>query len=169
MRIMDVVARWPGASHDEYIFDNSALQTRLAMGEFGDGLILGDCGYAVKPYMITPLRHPTLPEHHLYNEAQIRTRNTVERSYGVWKRRFPVLLLGLLPIRIALPTAQLVVVACAVLHNVAVDMNEEDPPIDPDLPPVDLDANFVPNEEEPEEAANAGVQRELVDYFRRLR
>lgn len=30
-----------------------------------------------------------------FNESQIRTRNPIERSYGVWKRRFPILSLGI--------------------------------------------------------------------------
>lgn len=31
----------------------------------------------------------------LFQESQIRTRNPIERSYGVWKRRLPCLAMGL--------------------------------------------------------------------------
>eukprot|EP00102_Acyrthosiphon_pisum_P023339 XP_016660549.1 PREDICTED: uncharacterized protein LOC107883951 isoform X2 [Acyrthosiphon pisum] len=60
----------------------------------------------------------------LYNESQIRTRNVVERSFGVWKRRFPVLSLGL---RLQLKTVQAIIVATAVLHNICREMKEDLP------------------------------------------
>jgi hypothetical protein len=53
--------------------------------------------------------------------------------FGTWKRRFPVLAYG---VRLKLDTALVVIVATAVLHNMAIDMNEEETPppeaIDPD-------------------------------------
>jgi len=42
-----------------------------------------------------PLQECHTPAENLYNESQIRTRNVVERFFGVWKRRFPVMALGL--------------------------------------------------------------------------
>lgn len=60
----------------------------------------------------------------LYNESQIRTRNVVERSYGVWKRRFPILSLG---IRLDIERVEAIVVATAVLHNIATDHNDQLP------------------------------------------
>lgn len=162
---MDIVARWPGSAHDQNIFNNSTIKARLEVGEFGDGLILADSGYSVQVYMIPPLRNPTRPEERLFNESQIRTRTTVERSYGVWKRRFPVLSLGL---RLAIETTQDVIVACAVLHNIAIDMNEGEPPQDPNLPaiPQQPPVNVVPNPQQ--RAGSNAVREELVEYFRRL-
>jgi hypothetical protein len=55
----------------------------------------------------------------------IRTRNPVERSYGVWKRRFPILSNG---INLNIAKVQRIIVATAVLHNIAIENNEEDPP-----------------------------------------
>jgi hypothetical protein len=55
----------------------------------------------------------------------IRTRNPVERSYGVWKRRFPILSNG---INLNIAKVQRIIVATAVLHNIEIDNNEEDPP-----------------------------------------
>nr|CAH7735618.1 unnamed protein product [Callosobruchus chinensis] len=54
----------------------------------------------------------------------IRTRNVVERQYGVWKRRFPVLKLGM---RLNVNTIMAVIVATAVLHNMAIEENEDIP------------------------------------------
>ncbi|KAJ8931584.1 hypothetical protein NQ314_015480 [Rhamnusium bicolor] len=58
---------------------------------------------------------------HLFNESQIRTRNPIERFFGVFKRRFPVLALG---IRLNVHKVEAIVVACAVLHNIARQMGE---------------------------------------------
>ncbi|CAI6370893.1 unnamed protein product, partial [Macrosiphum euphorbiae] len=48
----------------------------------------------------------------------------VERSYGVWKRRFPVLSLG---IRLDLSKVEAIIVATAVLHNIAILQKEKIP------------------------------------------
>ena len=89
-------------------------------------VFLGDSGYAVRNYFLTPLVNPVLRGERLYNEAHVRTRNVIERCFGVWKRRFPVLAYGL---RLKLNTVLQVVVATAVLHNLAKDMNEGEPPL----------------------------------------
>jgi len=125
LMIQDIVARWPGSSHDSTVFFNSSICRRLEAGEFGNGLIVGDGGYAVKNYLITPLLNPVTRAEHLFQESQIRTRNVVERSYGVWKRRFPVLSLG---IRLHISKVEAILKATAVLHNIAILKKEDTPP-----------------------------------------
>lgn len=115
LKIINIVARWPGSSHDQHIFNNSRLQMRLERGDFGNFSILGDSGYRNTPYLATPFLTVDSAAKNLYNESQIRTRNVVERSYGVLKRRFPVLL----------DTVQTIIVACATLHNIAIDNRDE--------------------------------------------
>ncbi|KAJ8933275.1 hypothetical protein NQ314_014103 [Rhamnusium bicolor] len=72
-------------------------------------------------------RNPVTAEEQLFNELQIRTRNPIERTFGIWKRRFPILAFG---IRLKLHKVEAVVIATAVLHNIATILNEEMPPID---------------------------------------
>ncbi|XP_050502738.1 putative nuclease HARBI1 [Diabrotica virgifera virgifera] len=126
LKIRDIVARWPGSSHDAHIFRNSNICASFEQGHFGEHVLLGDSGYAIKNYLIKPLAHVTNAAEQLFNESQIRTRNVVERQYGVWKRRFPSLAMGL---RVKLETVQPIIVATAVLHNIACDANENDPPV----------------------------------------
>nr|XP_022908870.1 putative nuclease HARBI1 [Onthophagus taurus] len=127
LKILDIVACWPGSAHDQHIFDNSLLKQRFENNEFGNALLVGDSGYRNTKYLVTPLLNTRNRVEELYNESLIRTRNPVERQYGVWKRRFPVLALKL---RLKLETAMTVIVATAVLHNIAINAKEEIPPYD---------------------------------------
>ncbi|KAE9521512.1 hypothetical protein AGLY_018111 [Aphis glycines] len=124
LKFMDIVGRWPGSAHDSNIFRNSRPYARLESGEFNNNVILEDSGYALKPYMLTPILNPVGRIVMLFNESQIRTRNIIERCFGVWKRRFPVLSLGM---RLQLKTMQAIIVATAILHNICRDMNEDLP------------------------------------------
>lgn len=133
LKIMDVVARWPGSCHDYTILKRSRVFNKLNSGEWGNSLIVADSGYANSLHIVTPFINPRNAIGELYNESIISTRNPVERSYGVLKRRFPILSFGS---RLKLQTTQAVIVACCVLHNIAIDNNDTDPPelLDIDLP-----------------------------------
>ena len=62
MLFIDVVCRWPGCTHDSRILDNSYINFRFENGEI-NGLILGDGGYPLKKWLMTPLSNPTsIPE-----------------------------------------------------------------------------------------------------------
>lgn len=124
LKIRNIVVRWPGSTHDQTIFNNTLLKQAFENGNFGRYLLIGDSGYSLQPYLMTKLQETRTAAENLYNESIIRTRNTVERQYGVWKRRFPILKLGM---RMKLETTMNVIVATAVLHNIALDMNEEIP------------------------------------------
>lgn len=88
LEITDVVARWPGSVHDSTIFHNSRLRANFEDNRYENGILLGDSAYPSKSYLLTPLLNPGRRAEVLYNEAQIRTRNIVERLFGIWKRRF---------------------------------------------------------------------------------
>ena len=165
LKIRNIVCRWPGSAHDAHIFRNSNIKLRLQNGEFQDKFLIGDSGYGVKPYLLTPIGNAQTPAERLYNEALIRTRNTVERCFGVWKRRFPVLSLG---IRLHVSKVEGVVIAAGVLHNIACDMRDDIPAVDP---AIDLPQNNNVDEPEPHHNANRNeaVRIALVeDYFQQL-
>lgn len=88
------------------------------------GVLVGDGGYPSSANMLTPLQTPSSPAEVRYNYAQIRTRNVVERTFGVWKKIFPCLQLGL---KNKLTTSCNIIVACAVLHNLRITLREEVP------------------------------------------
>lgn len=126
----DVVTRWPGSTHDSTIFNNSRLKFLFESGLRKDQLILGDGGYAgysSSTYLMIPLDNPTATSEKLYNESQIRTRNVIERCFGVWKRRFPILSMGM---RVNLLTVQDVIIATSILHNICRKNADAIPPFE---------------------------------------
>lgn len=129
LKVMNIVSRWPGSTHDQTIFINSLIKRRFERGDFEDFILIGDSGYANTWYLATPFtvnnNEDRNHQREAYNRSIISTRNVVERSYGVIKRRFPVLAYGM---RVKLSTAQRIIVACAVLHNIAIDAREPMPP-----------------------------------------
>lgn len=91
-KFIDVVAWWGGSTHDAHIFRTSPLRRRLeAHRGIQDGILLGDSGYACKPYLLTPYLHPSTVAQERYNSAHKRTRAQIERAFGWLKRRFHVL------------------------------------------------------------------------------
>nr|CAH7735089.1 unnamed protein product [Callosobruchus chinensis] len=128
--ILNLVARWPGSAHDMTIFNNSLIRRQFEGGRYPNCLLLGDSGYAAKPYLLTPLLAPDTQAERRYNEAHIRTRNVVERTIGIWKRRFPILAYGC---RLKLSTTLTIIVATAVIYNICKQNGEPNPPNIDDL------------------------------------
>ncbi|XP_044765378.1 putative nuclease HARBI1 [Coccinella septempunctata] len=71
LKFQNVVGRWPGSAHDSTIFNSSRVAMLFENGHFDDCIILGDSGYPIKKYLLTPLQNPTSRAEHLYNEAHI--------------------------------------------------------------------------------------------------
>lgn len=166
LRIQSIVCTSPGSTHDSTIFNHSSIRGRFERGEMRNSIIVGDSGYALKNYLMTPFLNPNCEGQNIYNEAQIRTRNVVERSYGVWKKRFPVLAVG---INMNLQFVESIIVATAVLHNIACYFGEQTPRVSNQLEQlIDLstfstrNATHITNNE-------ATFQRNtLVRYFESL-
>jgi hypothetical protein len=101
MDFVYVLAGWEGSAHDGLVL-SSALDHgfQIPKGFF----YLGDAGYALLPYCLTPYRGvryhlkewqkgnqaPQNAEE-LFNLRHSRLRNVIERVFGVIKARFPIL------------------------------------------------------------------------------
>jgi len=162
---LKIYLRWPGSNHDQSIFNFSLLKIRLEDGEFGDSLLLGDAGYSCKRYLLTPLASPVTTAEKNYQKAFVQTRLIVERTIGIWKRRFPVIATSklttfwqskcsffnvrfsynnsftVLEMRCDLNTSVVVIVATSVLHNWL--RGRPVPPVDEQLPPPYLELDVV--------------------------
>jgi len=119
----NVVARWPGSTHDSHILRTSAIGDILIGTGLRDGVILGDSGYACSPFLMTPYFNPTTRKQENYNRAHKTTRCLIERSFGVLKRSFYILHSE---IRMAPDRVCTIIVACCILHNIAVLFREPD-------------------------------------------
>ncbi|XP_049307360.1 putative nuclease HARBI1 [Bactrocera dorsalis] len=119
MTIRAIDARRPGSSHDALIWSVSRAQEYFQRnyegGERGCWL-LGDAGYALQPYLLTPFRDPSVATpQHTFNQRHSSARNIIERTIGVLKSRFRCLsrLLQYQPHKVV----QMTNVCCA-LHNI---------------------------------------------------
>lgn len=105
-----------------------------------DGVLLGDSGYPCLPYLMTPYQDPVTVKERRFNRAQKVTRSSVERAFGILKRRFHLLHSE---IRMSPERVCTLVAACCILHNIAIENNEpmEDDDDDHQDPP-DLGHNY---------------------------
>ena len=109
--------------HDSHILRCSQVLQHLEQNyrRVEDGIMLGDSGYGCKSFLMTPYPRPSEPCHERFNRAHTRTRSCIERCFGWWKKRFNCLHSG---IRMEPEKACTVIMACAVLHNIAIDLRE---------------------------------------------
>ncbi|XP_014669751.1 PREDICTED: putative nuclease HARBI1 [Priapulus caudatus] len=88
-RITAVSARFPGSAHDMAVFDCSNIQQRMENGDLQNkGLLLADSGYALRPYLMTPVLRPHNDQEVRYNAAHKGTRVSIEQVNGILKSRF---------------------------------------------------------------------------------
>ncbi|KAK6172642.1 hypothetical protein SNE40_016257 [Patella caerulea] len=120
LRFTNAVVRWPGSSHDSAILSNSRVAEVLDSGNLS-GILLGDSGYGCKKWLMTPLLDPKSRGEQRYNTSHLKTRNTIERAFGVLKSRFRCLhkTTGCLPF--STDRCCKVIVACMKLHNFCMD------------------------------------------------
>lgn len=82
------------------------------------------------PYLLTPFLETRNICEQNYNRSHIRTRVKVEHLIGIWKRRFPIMAYGC---RMKIENVLPVIVATAVLHNIATTRGEPLPPADEEI------------------------------------
>ncbi|XP_075722930.1 putative nuclease HARBI1 isoform X1 [Rhipicephalus microplus] len=152
LQFFDVVASWPGSVHDSRIFTNSRVMA-LYKQKAVPGVLFGDQGYACLPFLMTPLKNPQTRAEKTYNNSQIKTRNSVERTYGVWKRRFACLRVKLLT---DTDRSAAIITACAALRNIACLRRYPCPLSDEAHPEVNLPDN--PSQGDPDTVAGAEVR-----------
>ena len=157
--IRNLVCKYPGSSHDAYILRSSKLFTNFE-SKNDSSILLGDSGYPLQNWLFTPFLNPLSEAEESYNYSHIRTRNTVERAIGVWKSRFRCISLIGGPLRFPPQTCPQIILATAILHNIARTLNKQPDPIN-DLIDEQLDPQFE-NYDEQNENNDA---RELRSLF----
>lgn len=137
MRFTQLVVDWPGGYRDWDVFSGSRLFEKLESGAY-QGHLLGDNNYPCRSYLLTPFPAPCSEKEGHYNTTHASTRNLMERTFALWKKRFAVLST---PVRTKLLTTKNIITACGVLHNMAInnglffdepEIGEEDPLEEPE-------------------------------------
>uniref|UniRef100_UPI00398F49AD putative nuclease HARBI1 n=1 Tax=Pristiophorus japonicus TaxID=55135 RepID=UPI00398F49AD len=116
-----------------------------AMALQGHSWLLGNKGYGVTPWLMTPLRNPTTPTTQRCNTSHTTTWAIIEQTIGVLKQRFCCLDCSGGAFQYSPDTDSMITIACCMLHNLAIMRGQPLPP-GMDDPPQEVD-----DEEENEE------------------
>jgi len=74
--------------HDSTMIKTNVFGRKCAAGAYGDGFVLGDNGYGCTQYLLTPYNARQSPSEVRFKRAHKTTRCTIERAFGILKRRF---------------------------------------------------------------------------------
>nr|XP_023680798.1 putative nuclease HARBI1 [Paramormyrops kingsleyae] len=130
-KVTHVFANYPGSSHDSYILANSAIPALFQRDSPPEGWLLGDNGYPLKTWLITPYIMPTTVREISFNRKHTETHAIIERTFGLLKMRFRCLDKSGGALQYSPQKVAAVFVACCVLHNIAMrygcllDINED--------------------------------------------
>ncbi|CAI6369630.1 unnamed protein product [Macrosiphum euphorbiae] len=142
LRILNVNALFPGSTNDSFIWNScdvlpvvEQLYTNGQQGFF----LLGDSGYALRPWLLTPFNNPVTDVEQYYNKMQMSTRSIIERCNGVLKMRFRCLLKHRF-LHYHPEKCTKIINACTVLHNICITNNV---PLPVEEGPIDIDMGII--------------------------
>ncbi|CAL1388532.1 unnamed protein product [Linum trigynum] len=165
LQFLYVLAGWEGTASDSRILKDALARPHglvIPEGKF----YLGDGGLMLRASLLTPYRRVRyhLKEYsrngpknakELFNHRHASLRNSIERCFGVVKKRFPIIGTGMEP-QYSFGTTTDIILACCIIHNFLMG-------VDPDeqlIAEVDRELERVQrqNELQCEEATRAGLE-----------
>lgn len=168
LEIYSVNAKFGGTAHDAYIWRSSQVKNhveQLYNNGSRDFWILGDSGYPLQPWLMTPVGETDSESKDAYNRAHKKTRHKVECAIGVLKSRFRCLLQE----RVLCYTPKKcgdIINTCVMLNNIMVrariEMNEEYIIFDD---PNDFDMNETSQTSNTLLRIGQSVQRRIIENF----
>ncbi|WVY98980.1 hypothetical protein V8G54_031131 [Vigna mungo] len=139
MKFTYVLAGWEGTASDSRILKNALDRDDplvIPQGKY----YLGDVGFMLKSTVLTPYRGvryhlkeytrrgPQNPRE-LFNHRHSLLRNVIERTFGLLKKRFPIIASDTEP-HYGLETMTDIILACCILHNFLRSMDNDDSLLD---------------------------------------
>nr|CAI5866020.1 unnamed protein product [Callosobruchus analis] len=130
LKILNVNARFPGSTHDSFIWSQSrvsdALERIYRQNPTNTFFVIGDSGYPTRPWILTPILNPETEQEEQFNERFCSIRCGIERCIGVLKNCFRCLLKHRV-LHYSPRVAATIVNACVVLHNMCIIATVPDP------------------------------------------
>ncbi len=162
-----VSSKCPGSWHDSRVLRMSSLwETMEVQGTrpFPGAYILGDSAYPCRPWLIPPIpeTRQLTPQESRFNRNHKRTRAVVERTIGILKQRFRILL-ETVRLRDMESVAVLVKALC-IVHNLCIGEGDQGEGLEP-IP--QQQGNQDPNDLEDGDGDNGpqGRRAQLVARF----
>ncbi|XP_064476188.1 putative nuclease HARBI1 [Ornithodoros turicata] len=122
LEILNVKAKYPGSTHDSFIWRNSAVREALASNRIpsSNSWLIGDSGYPLEPWLLVPYSesetaHESYKEN--FNIRHKEARAIIEQCNGLLKSRFRCLHRHRV-LHYAPSVVGQIVNACAILHNI---------------------------------------------------
>ncbi|XP_069483827.1 putative nuclease HARBI1 [Ambystoma mexicanum] len=130
-------ARYPGSTHDSLVLRNSTLPRCMERHAGRRAWLLGDGGYPLKLWLLTPVRNPQNRHEEDYNCSHTRTLVVIEQTFGLLKARFCCLSRSGGAFLYSHEKVAKITMACVMLHNMCIRRNMPLPPDMELLPPDD--------------------------------
>ncbi|KAF5192953.1 Alp1-like [Thalictrum thalictroides] len=137
MRFRDIITGWPGSMNDAAVLRSSSFFKRCDTGsrlngkkiKLSEGIevgeyIVGDTGFPLLPWLVTPYQGKHLSESKTeFNKRHFATRMVAQRALARLKEMWRIIQ-GVMwrPDKDKLPRILLV---CCMLHNIVIDMEDE--------------------------------------------
>ena len=87
------------------------------------GWLIGDSGYPLTPYLLTPFINPINRDEERYNRKHKCTRSSTERANGVTKQRFRCLHKSGGCLMYSPRRCINIIISCLILHNICIRDN----------------------------------------------
>lgn len=88
LKFLNLVAKWPGSSHDAFVFSNSVLCQMFENGNINRGCLVVDSAYPLKNHLLTPVLNPSNPMRRHTMMPTLKPGPPIERAFGILKMRF---------------------------------------------------------------------------------
>ncbi|KAK9101628.1 hypothetical protein Scep_025058 [Stephania cephalantha] len=137
MRFRDIVTGWPGSMSDALVLKSSGFfelcergkrldgeKVQLAEGSEVGEYIVGDVGFPLLPWLLTPYQGKDLSESKSeFNKRHFATRMVANRAFARLKEMWKIIY-GVMwrPDKHKLPR---IILVCCMLHNIIIDLEDE--------------------------------------------
>ena len=85
LKFIDIVAKWPGSTHDVFKWRQSEINFQIEYGQkpIVNGWFISDSGYPLKMNLLTPIiLSPSTPGEIRYNRSFLKARKNIKCAFG---------------------------------------------------------------------------------------